>query len=69
MAAPDDPEDRIRELEQPLADAARASGVQNTITVEAADAIDASGVDNKVTYRSGTPKVSNSGESNVVGQG
>jgi Protein of unknown function (DUF3060) len=45
------------------------SGVQNTITVESVDTIDASGFGNKVTYHSGTPKVSNSGDSNVVGQG
>lgn len=45
------------------------SGVQNTITIEAVDTIDASGFGNKVTYHSGAPQVSNSGESNVVGQG
>jgi hypothetical protein len=45
------------------------SGVQNTITIEAVDTIDASGFGNKVTYHSGTPKVSNSGDSNVVQQG
>ncbi|ORA07532.1 DUF3060 domain-containing protein [Mycobacterium arosiense] len=45
------------------------SGVQNTITVEAVDSIEASGFDNKVTYHSGAPKISNSGGSNVVGQG
>lgn len=45
------------------------SGVQNSITVEAVDSIEASGFDNKVTYRSGAPKISNSGGSNVVQQG
>lgn len=45
------------------------SGVQNAITIEAVDSIDASGFNNRVTYHSGTPKVSNSGESNVVAQG
>ena len=33
------------------------------------DSIDASGFDNKVTYHSGTPKITNSGDSNVVQQG
>lgn len=45
------------------------SGVQNAITIEAVEAISASGFNNKVTYRSGTPKISNSGDSNVVTQG
>ncbi|CQD09222.1 putative threonine rich protein [Mycobacterium europaeum] len=45
------------------------SGVQNEITVDAVDSIEASGFNNKVTYHTGTPKVSNSGGSNVVGQG
>ena len=45
------------------------SGVQNSITVDAVDSIDASGFNNKVTYHSGTPKISNSGDSNVVQQG
>ncbi|MDM4143132.1 MULTISPECIES: DUF3060 domain-containing protein [Mycobacterium] len=45
------------------------SGVQNSITVEAVDSIEASGFNNKVTYHSGAPKISNSGGSNVVGQG
>lgn len=45
------------------------SGVQNQITVDAVDSIQASGFNNKVTYHSGTPKVSNSGGSNVVQQG
>lgn len=45
------------------------SGVQNAVTIEAADAITASGFNNKVTYHSGTPKISNSGDSNVVTQG
>lgn len=45
------------------------SGVQNAITIEAVEAITASGFNNKVTYHSGTPKITNSGESNVVAQG
>ncbi|MGD1172207.1 DUF3060 domain-containing protein [Mycobacterium seoulense] len=45
------------------------SGVQNEITVDTVDSIEASGFNNKVTYHSGTPKVSNSGGSNVVQQG
>ncbi|HEY3995032.1 MAG TPA: DUF3060 domain-containing protein [Mycobacterium sp.] len=45
------------------------SGVKNAITVEAVDSIEASGFDNKVTYHSGTPKIDNSGDSNVVQQG
>jgi len=45
------------------------SGVQNAITIDAVDTITASGFNNKVTYHSGTPKISNSGESNVVAQG
>ncbi|MBV8785275.1 MAG: DUF3060 domain-containing protein [Mycobacterium sp.] len=45
------------------------SGVKNSITIEAVDSIEASGFDNKVTYHSGTPKIDNSGDSNVVQQG
>ena len=45
------------------------SGVQNSITVDAVDAVDASGFNNKVIYHSGTPQVSNAGDSNVVQQG
>lgn len=45
------------------------SGVQNTITVDAVDTIDASGFNNKLTYHSGTPAISNAGDSNVVEQG
>jgi hypothetical protein len=45
------------------------SGVQNSITVEAVDTIDVSGFNNKVTYHTGSPKISKSGESNVVQQG
>lgn len=45
------------------------SGVQNTVTVEAVERIDASGFNNKVTYHSGTPSISNSGGSKVVGRG
>lgn len=45
------------------------SGVQNAVTIESVDAITASGFNNKVTYHSGAPKISNSGDSNVVTQG
>jgi len=45
------------------------SGVQNAITVDAVDTIDASGFNNKITYHSGSPKISKSGEGNVVQQG
>lgn len=45
------------------------SGVQNSITVEAVDSIEASGFNNKVIYHSGAPKISNSGDSNVVQRG
>jgi len=45
------------------------SGVQNAITVDAVDTIDASGFNNKITYHSGSPKISKSGEGNIVQQG
>lgn len=45
------------------------SGVQNSIDVDAVDSIDASGFNNKVIYHSGTPKISNAGDSNVVQRG
>jgi hypothetical protein len=45
------------------------SGVQNSITVDAVDTIDASGFNNNVIYHTGSPKVSKSGESNVVQRG
>jgi hypothetical protein len=45
------------------------SGMQNTVTVDAADSIDASGLNNKVTYHTGNPKISNLGTSNEVQQG
>ena len=45
------------------------SGVQNSITVDAVDTIDASGFNNKVTYHSGSPKITKSGDGNVVQQG
>jgi hypothetical protein len=45
------------------------SGVQNSITVDAVDTIEASGFNNNVTYHSGSPKISKSGEDNVVQQG
>jgi hypothetical protein len=45
------------------------SGLQNSITVDAVDTIEASGFNNQVTYHSGSPKISKSGESNVVQQG
>ena len=45
------------------------SGVQNAVTIDAVDTIDASGFNNKITYHTGSPKVSKSGEGNVVQQG
>ena len=45
------------------------SGVQNSIIVASVDSIEASGFENKVTYHAGAPKISNSGDSNVVEQG
>jgi hypothetical protein len=45
------------------------SGVQNSITVDSVDTIDVSGFNNQVTYHSGSPKISKSGEGNVVQQG
>ena len=45
------------------------SGMDNTVTVDAADAINASGMDNKITYHSGSPRVDTSGFSNSVEQG
>jgi hypothetical protein len=44
-------------------------GSKNTVTVQAADSINASGFDNQVTYHSGSPSISTSGQSNVVGEG
>jgi len=45
------------------------TGMKNTITVDAADTIETDGFNNQVTYHSGTPTVSNFGDSNVVQQG
>jgi hypothetical protein len=45
------------------------SGSQNTVTVDAADTINAAGFENRVTFHSGSPRVTKSGESNVVEQG
>ncbi|HTQ18946.1 DUF3060 domain-containing protein [Mycobacterium sp.] len=45
------------------------SGVKNSITVDAVDTITASGLQNQVTYHSGSPKITKSGQSNVVQQG
>jgi hypothetical protein len=45
------------------------SGVQNAITVDAVDTIHASGFNNTITYHTGSPKISKSGEGNVVQQG
>jgi hypothetical protein len=45
------------------------SGVKNSITVDAVDAIVASGLENQVTYHSGSPKITKSGQSNVVQPG
>ena len=45
------------------------SGMQNSVTVDAVDSIDAAGFNNQVTYHSGSPKISKSGDGNVVEQG
>ncbi|QLL07998.1 DUF3060 domain-containing protein [Mycobacterium vicinigordonae] len=45
------------------------SGLQNVVTIDTTDSIDASGLNNKVTFRSGAPKISNSGSGNVVEPG
>jgi Protein of unknown function (DUF3060) len=45
------------------------SGLNNSITVDAVDTIDASGLNNRVTYHSGSPKITKSGDGNVVQQG
>ena len=44
-------------------------GVINHITVNSVDAIDVDGIHNVVTFHSGSPKVTNSGGQNTVGQG
>jgi len=43
--------------------------MQNSVTVDAVDSIDAAGFNNQVTYHSGSPKISKSGDGNVVQQG
>jgi hypothetical protein len=45
------------------------SGVQNKVTVESADGIEASGMKNAVTYRSGSPRLNNSGLDNSIDEG
>jgi Protein of unknown function (DUF3060) len=45
------------------------SGVQNSVTVDAVDTIEADGFNNQVTYHTGSPRISKSGDSNVVQQG
>ena len=45
------------------------SGLKNSVTVDAADTIEASGFNNQVTYHSGSPKISQAGDGNVVQQG
>jgi hypothetical protein len=45
------------------------SGVHNSITIDTVDTIEASGFNNNVTYHSGSPKVTKSGEGNLVQQG
>lgn len=45
------------------------SGVQNSVTVDTVDTIDASGFNNKVIYHTGSPRINNASESNVVQQG
>ncbi|WP_102145193.1 DUF3060 domain-containing protein [Mycobacterium hubeiense] len=45
------------------------SGFDHAISVDSADTIAVSGTGNRVTYHSGTPRVANAGDSNVVQQG
>ncbi|OSC38732.1 DUF3060 domain-containing protein [Mycobacterium decipiens] len=45
------------------------SGMRNSVTVDSVDSIEAAGFNNEVTYRSGSPKISKAGDSNVVQQG
>ena len=45
------------------------SGVKNSVTIDAVDSIQASGLNNQVTYHNGSPKISKSGQGNVVQQG
>jgi hypothetical protein len=45
------------------------SGMQNSVTVDSVDAIDAAGFNNQVTYHSGSPKITKSGDGNVIQQG
>jgi Protein of unknown function (DUF3060) len=45
------------------------SGIQNQITLDVADMIQASGSSNHVTYRSGSPRIDNSGFGNTVQRG
>lgn len=49
--------------------AVTVSGFENVITAESAEQIAVSGFDNEVTYRSGQPRVSESGSRNTVTQG
>jgi DUF3060 family protein len=45
------------------------SGNGNQVTLDTADAITASGVGNAVTFHYGSPRITNAGVSNTVGQG
>lgn len=45
------------------------SGVRNTVVIDSAESIDVSGMDNKVTFRSGTPRLRNSGLDNTLDRG
>jgi hypothetical protein len=45
------------------------SGLENTVTVEAADGIVVSGLNNKVTFLSGDPELIDSGLGNTVQPG
>jgi hypothetical protein len=45
------------------------TGMQNSVTVDSVDTIDVSGLSNHVAYHSGSPKITNSGLSNVVEKG
>lgn len=49
--------------------AVTVSGFENVITAESIEEIAVSGFDNEVTYRSGQPRVSESGSGNTVTQG
>ena len=49
--------------------AVTVSGFENVITADSTQEIAVSGFDNKVTYRTGDPRVSESGSGNSISQG